>query len=370
MRLISYLVTMCLCGGIAVLSAAPAPAGVDQFRAPGEVLALAASPDGQLAAVGTYHGHRLIWEYSEGKFVARQREKTLGGVTWLAFAPDGRSLLVRSSWQGVTMQTVEGRTIRDGTEESRREAKRCLAVGRWPNHSHLGQLSTVQRLRVSDLAETACYALDVDTLRAVGPSASGRGIVAIDCDLYTGKDRLLSFSPERNMKPLHVWKANGRGIRNARFTDDGKHLAAIRDDRIELWDVAARDCLASLDTGVRCPCSPCVSPELSALAISDLEHTIIVWRSKDGSRHVVSTPYDGKPHIPGFVEPVLFAAGKPRLVVGLHDGRVLIHDWRAKRNLRFLTGPRSPVTVLTCSADGKWVFAGCRDGTVWRWPMP
>ncbi|MGL4550890.1 MAG: WD40 repeat domain-containing protein [Gemmataceae bacterium] len=346
------------------LSAAPVPVGKPlHCKVDAPVTALAASPSGGYLALGTCRGDLAVWDPQLDRIIVQRSERDFGTVGTLAYANDGNFLLICSTWQGYGVRLADGRLVRPMSEAARLPRKPGLLV----LHDMPDAISNIRITRVSDLVETARHAVDVPWVRGAAFLPDSRLVAG----LASRADRsvLLTYDGSGVAVQRMKWEAKPYGIRDGTFSPDGRHFAALNERRIELYDITTKRLICSHDSGPEQGVRASGAPDGTALGVATLRHQVTVWDVATGTRHRVTTPDDGKPFIPGFVEPVTFA-GPSRVAVGLHDGRVLVHDWKARKNVRFLHGPASPVTVLAASPDGAWLFAGCRDGTVWRWRTP
>jgi serine/threonine protein kinase/WD40 repeat protein len=316
----------------------------------GKGVGVGVSPDGKYVtwAEGLPRTLRL-WRVADGQPVLREQPHPHFG---LAFSPDGRQLVVGEEGWFVRYDLTTGRQ-----------------VNRWP---------------VPEKAQTCVMAFHPDNRRlAVGYIRSD---VASVYDASTGK--------------LLAELAIGPGWeRQVAWHPDGRRLAVSRAEQIQIWDVAARRKLATLEGHVQ-QAGGLFHPDGSLLASNSWDGTVRLWDPATGRQLMQLTLPSANLFSPdGRILGVTLATGAEAQLLEVTpsreyrtfgsslgagqgdyyegdlsaDGRLLALDM-GPNGIHFwdVAGGRE-VTVLPQGIPvfppGGREFLSCGDGELWRWPL-
>ncbi len=147
------------------------------------------------------------------------------------------------------------------------------------------------------------------------------------------------------------------------FSPNSKYLAVAADPVI-MWEVGSWQKKAQLggtDSGIA------FSPTSLTLAHGTLKNnrTIILWRTKDGSKRMTLKSKE--------IGQSVYMAFSPRgnyLAVAKRSHSVIeIWNLRKKRVVKTLEGHRGMITTLDFSPDGNWLASGANDKDVILWDI-
>ena len=191
----------------------------------------------------------------------------------------------------------------------------------------------------------------------------------------------------------------GKEVEVAAISGDGRRILTVRQvGEAQVWDVDS-----GAQVGTVSPDSPlagttgtapttlafkvfiesaALSPDGSLALLGLNDGTAAVFRVADGTRLSVLHPPDETPATRwSVIRAVSFSADGGLALVGFDARRVGVWSPDGGRLIRFLAsplgatlvGPRfareTLVSSVTASPDGRWVFAGCVDGTAWVWEL-
>jgi WD40 repeat protein len=276
---------------------------------------IAYSPDGKLLAVGGYKEVRLI-DAARGKVLAR-----LSGhadlVRSLAFSPDGK-------W----LAAAGGLPARSGE------------IKIWDVETH-------------ELLRT--IAGHKDCIYSVAASPDGKLVAS------GSYDKLIKLWDVATGKELRTLKDHIDAVFAVAFSPDGKRLASGSQDRtVKVWDVASGQRLFTLSDALDGITTITYHPSGKHIAAAGYDKTIRVWDLSDKSGSLANSMIADEDSI------LQLAYSR--------DGKILVSA-SADRTLRFrdavtlnpvkdLDNQPDWVEALSVSPDGKWLAAGCYNGTV------
>jgi WD40 repeat protein/serine/threonine protein kinase len=273
---------------------------------------VAISPDGKTLAVADTHDRTIkLWDMASRRQVAVLKGHT-GPVWWVTFAPDGRSLASTSDDNTVRIWDVASQ---EKVHEFQQESSQSVA-----DFSPDGKLLAV--------------------------AGYGGGTVRI-WDLASKKE-VAQLTP---------------GYR-ARFSPDGRLLAAGAGGNVRLWDVATWQHVATLRSRTDETLSLAFAPDSRTLAVGEAEGTLRLWdvnrKQEIGSR---------KTHA-SHIESVTFSPDGRRLASSGTDSMVKLWDVALLQEVVGLTGHDGPVNSLAFSPDGNILASASADATVRLWHAP
>lgn len=176
------------------------------------VQAIAFRSNGQMLVSGDDDGHLLLWQPTSGdalQWLQTKLGEIPGGVTTLAFSPDGALLAGAGPDHTIFLWRMMNAAI--------------FATLQTPVHS------TVYALAFNP----TCAGNRLELV-----SSSGNGAICCwEIEQATGVQRL-----------RYVYKEHQRSVRILLFTPDGQtFISGSADETIKVWDVKTGDCLATLN---------------------------------------------------------------------------------------------------------------------------
>ncbi len=278
-----------------------------------DVLGVAISSDGRLAASGSADGTVRLWEVVSGSPIDSLPSRG-GGVRALSFSPDG----ARIAWGGQEQRLVVWNLID----------------------------------RSSDLTVTC-----PERIQCLAFDAAGERLAV---GLYDGSLQLwdLSASELAWQRP----QAHGRTVWGIAFGHDGRKLFTSGDDaRLRAWDADTGDSIGELLRH---------HVELRALAVHPVRDRVACG-TLDGLVLIVDVAGGGDPvELAGHGGPVLSVAFHPDggLLVSASDDRTIrLWDAETREELDVLVGHEGAVLTTATSSDGSLLVSGSSDCTVRFW---
>ena len=182
-------------------------------------------------------------------------------------------------------------------------------------------------------------------------SPDGSRILSTDRDsalLWTAQGTLLArFEPSR-------------GVLEARFDPSGQRILILSDTSAQLWSVASRKPLLSLDGHTEGIASAAFSPDGKRIATVGNDGLAFLWDADNGRRLVAVPKY------PVRLSSVAFSPDGKRILLTAWDQSVSVWDANLRRRLCLLVKPRgigAPSARFT--PDGRFIVLGGEQPAVW-----
>ena len=152
----------------------------------------------------------------------------------------------------------------------------------------------------------------------------------------------------------------GNVVYRAVWSPDGKSLAIVFPDRIDLDDSQALTLVRSIKTN-QVFYDIAYSPDGKLLAGGARDGTVTIWKTADGSAlHSMNDHRDG-------VDSVAFSPDGTLLATGSYDETIQIWQVSDGTAVTTLSGHAGAVTGVAFTPDGKTLISGSLDGTVRLW---
>jgi WD40 repeat protein/serine/threonine protein kinase len=370
------------------------------------------SPDGQTLAGLERTGRIQVWDRRTGEFLRTtgvttqgRRADLAGGVSAIAFAPDGRSLvgpgpdgtlIVYAVDSGLPTLTFEGPP---GT---------VLGLAWSPDGRTLVAAITVHHMRVWDARDGHLihkrFGGHRGPVAAVAISPDGRTIASASFDKevklwkpedpqtplaellgHTDEVRAVAFSPDGRRiasagldRSLRIWDArSGAGLsvtrgHNGPITslafgpDNVTVVTGSSDETVKVWDTATGQDLRTFKGHTIEVRAVAFSPVGKDIASAGADRMVRIWDADSPPRprtlHSASVlTYDGA------VECLAFSPDGRRLISGHNDHALRIWELPSGRALHVIKGHAKPIMCVAISPDGRTLASGDTGGVVRLW---
>jgi WD40 repeat protein len=312
----------------------------------------------------------------------------IGGITGLAFTPDGKQIVTSGEDKTIRVWDVEtGRTVRvirgqEGPERAGRLAALALSPdGRWLAVG--GELDGAELSKMESSSAIRLYEFSSGRLVGLLKGHRRNGVVSL---AFSPDSRLLvSGSGEMktilwdvaSRRQLHALAGQEGGLvsgMTARFSPDGERVAAILADFIGLWRVKDGQQIALLEGHKKKVTTLAVSPADGSIASGGEDGEIRLWNGRTGNflrkianqgDYVTSLVFtkDGRKLISG-------GAGAPGLDSTAPASASHCHVWDVKSGAKLFdcAKHKGRVNYLALSPDGRRAAsAGGADGSIQIW---
>jgi WD40 repeat protein/tRNA A-37 threonylcarbamoyl transferase component Bud32 len=382
----------------------------------GEVKGVAFSPDGKTLAAASdaerdlqgnlikRGGEARLWDVASGIALASLPAPT-GGLTSVAFSPDGKTLAAGTvDWQVRRWEVATGKEHQPPLK-GHRDSVRAVAFspdGRWlasasndgiiqvwdastgkVKHTLVGHENAAWGVAFSPDSRRLASSADDATIRVWDV---GLGRLLLTLYGHTAGIANVAFSPDGRQlvsasddQTVRVWDAAAskatltlcghKGhVRAVAFSPDGKRIASAGDEQphddaaVRIWDVGTGRPLFTLSVPSGSE-SVAFSPDGQHLAAAGGDHTVRVWDAASGREEQV---------LRGHSDKVLWVAFSPdgRLLASASaDRAVKLWDVAAGKERLTLQGHGDKVRSVAFSPDGRRLASGGDDKVVKIWDV-
>jgi WD40 repeat protein len=359
---------------------------VDGDQLPGDVNAVAVSPDGRLAlAVDSVDqivrlfdmetGREILGTSPEGEVDHFLRLRRFEAMGWSAdFAPDGQSII-----------TVGGDEARlwdmQGVQLAAYGPHRPIIFADYsPDDVFVITAGWDQTARIWNSATGQ----PVLTLSAHSAGEHGGHAGAINTAVYSPDGALVLTASEdgtvrlwdvATMRVLRIYRGHTAGVTRAFFTmDAGSMITASRDGTAALWRIDDEAPLRTFAGHTGAVLDVQVSEDGKFLVTGGADNTARIWRMETGAELLKLEGHSGE-----VAAVAIYAGDKLRVLTGSADQTAKLWDVEtplakegaatgAAKELLTLRGHTRGITSVQFSPDGRAALTASRDGVAILWP--
>ncbi|VTS01073.1 c-type cytochrome domain-containing protein [Tuwongella immobilis] len=311
------------------------------YKYPSIVNALAFAPDGKSLVVGGHH-ELTVWSAGDGKLLRRIHTRAERAYA-MAFLPDGK------------LAVAGGRPGQEGDV-------RIYDI----NAAAKGEIGGVPFLDgVNDPKVSVAKLIEVDdSILCLAISPDGKKLAAGGCDRNI---RVWDLSAGYSAAKLEQAIENHADwVLGVIFTQDGKQLlSSSRDKTAKVWDLTAKESVLTFPQHQNTVFDVAVSTDGKTGYSVGADKQMRAWVTSGDGKQVRATGGHGDE-----VYKLQYFAKGEWMVTCSADKTVRLWDAKKGNQLKELTGMTDFVYGLTISSDGTLVAAGAYDGEVKIWSVP
>jgi WD40 repeat protein len=333
-------------------------------RSPGGVTAMAFSPNGQVLATGDRSGRINLWDAASftwfGVLEGHERNKALLDLAW---SPDGDQLLSGGKdgkvilWDVLTFEPLYQIAGPAG----------ALSLSYSPDGLSFaaanGEGEIVIHQSAEPFQEESAQTLNRD-LAGLTYSSGWSNIAAFT---PTGELSLWPLAGDPVSEPIISLTGHGASIAAATaqaYSPDGQFLATALDDQVILWDTTTWKPLQFLSGHESGVTDLAWSPDGSELASASRDQSVIVWDLESGQPrlHLVE-------HTRNVTDLAFAPDGRRLATAGSLDDTVIIWDLEDGQSLGRFPGEGDGVWSVGWSPDGQTLAVGLTSGHIQLWAV-
>ncbi len=323
----------------------------------GGLTSVAFSPDGKILAAGDTNGEIRLYRVADGKQILLCQ----GHKNWvpsLAFSPDGSMLASSSSdhtvklWDIGTGQCLK--TLQGHNDE-------VWSIDFNPNGSLLASGSDDSTIKLWEVSTGECFKTfqgHSNDVHSVAFSQDGQTLASGSAD-----NTVMVWDINRG-ECLKTFQGHCGAVRSVTYSRDGQTLASGSEDQtIKLWDVNRGECLKTLQGHSNGVYSVTFSPENDLLVSSSLDQKIKLWEVSTGECLKTLQGHSN------WVYSVTFSPQGDFLASGSHDQTLRLWNVSTGQCLKTFQGYTNQVLSVAYSPNGQTLASGGHDQKVRLWDV-
>ncbi|BAZ70773.1 WD-40 repeat-containing protein (plasmid) [Fischerella sp. NIES-4106] len=323
----------------------------------GGVTSVAFSPDGKLLALGDTNGEIRLYQVSDEKQVLTCNGHT-NWVTSLAFSPDSKTLASGSIdymiklWDvsnSKCLQTLQGHNNEVWSVVFSTDGQ-MLVSGSDDHTVKLWSLSTYECFKT--------FEGHTNWVCSVAFSMDGQTV-------FSGSDdQTIKLWDVSSGECLKTFRGHDDGIRSITVSPNGQILASGSEDQtIKLWDISSGECLKTFRGHSNEVYSVAFSPQGDLLASGSFDQTVRLWNVN--TNECLKTFHGHS----SWIFSVCFSPQSNLLASGSYDQTVRLWNINTNECLKTFKGYTQQVLSIVFSPDGHILASGSRDFLVRLWDI-
>jgi len=372
----------------------------------GIVRSLAFTPDGKILVSGSpfFKSMTTFWDVATGRSI-RQLDNLAAGAWSIAVSPDGRLLVVATSYKVFLFEIDTGRLKMQRFEH---ENARCVAFSPDCFLFAVGGNYKDSSIRLCETAtgrEIRRFEGHTDDVRSIIFSSNGKLLASGSDDKsvmlwdvrtgrvlqhlkgHVGKVSCVAFSPNEKLllsgshdATVRLWDvATGRekkrltehtnSSRSVAFSPDGKILASVGDDNcVRLWEFTSGREKQKLDGHTELVSCVVFSPDGRYLASGGNDRFVKLFDTATGQE---VRRLEGRPERNLIREDSIVFSPDGLLLASLGEGKTSVLVWEVStgREISRLEGHTGITTSVAFSPDGQLLASAGGDKTVRLWEV-
>ncbi|MEH2172886.1 NB-ARC domain-containing protein [Nostoc sp.] len=323
----------------------------------GGVSSVAFSPDGKLLAMGDTGGEIHFYQVSDWKHFLTCKGHT-NWIPSLAFSPDGSILASGSSDYTVRLWDIgRGRCL----QTFQKHSNEIWSVAFSPDGNTLVSASNDRTIKLWDVRTGEClrtFSGHTNWVISVAFSPDGKTLASGSDDNTV---RLWDINSDECKRIFH---GHDDGVRSITFSPDGQILVSSSDDHtVKLWDLNTGECIKSLH-GHRAPVwSSAISPQGNFIASGSLDQTVRLWNISTGECLRTLEGHSG------WVLSVAFNLQSDLLASSSDDQTIKVWNVSTGQCLKTFVGYTSHSWSVAFSSDRRTLASGSQDRAVRLWDI-
>ncbi|PHM06899.1 NACHT and WD40 repeat domain-containing protein, partial [Nostoc sp. 'Peltigera malacea cyanobiont' DB3992] len=323
----------------------------------GGVSSVAFSPDGKLLAMGDTGGEIHFYQVSDWKHLLTCKGHT-NWIPSLAFSPDGSILASGSSDYTVRLWDIgRGRCL----QTFQKHSNEIWSVAFSPDGNTLVSASNDRTIKLWDVSTGEClrtFSGHTNWVISVAFSPDGKTLASGSDDNTV---RLWDINSDECKRIFH---GHDDGVRSITFSPDGQILVSSSDDHtVKLWDLNTGECIKSLH-GHRAPVwSSAISPQGNFIASGSLDQTVRLWNISTGECLRTLEGHSG------WVLSVAFNLQSDLLASSSDDQTIKVWNVSTGQCLKTFIGYTSNSWSVAFSSDRRTLASGSQDRAVRLWDI-